>query len=134
MRALTWILVLTLVNMLVACAGDSQPPNDRLAEIFQQGRTGVWVSGHGSVTQAPSDLPGADPQQRYIVRINEDFTVMILHSLQFSERVPAQRGDVIAFQGRYEWSASGGNISHTHGDAAQPGGGGWIEHDGRRYD
>lgn len=56
------------------------------------------------------------------------------HSLESSTRVPVQPGDVVRVTGYYEWEARGGFISRTYSDPAQPGGGGWVEHDGQRYD
>lgn len=117
------------------CGGDGLPDNARLLEIFESGQTGVWVKGHGTVSQVLSDNSvGGQPRQRFMVQIEDSLRVQVRHQVVNSPRVPAERGDVIAFQGRYEWNASGGLISLTHQDPAQPGGGGWVSHRGTRYD
>lgn len=128
-----------LISLLVTlgglgCSGNELPDNERLLTAFEEGRTGVWVSGHGTIAQVLADETGIGfPRQRFNVRINDGLTVVLTHAMTESGRVPAQRGDVIAFQGRYEFSASGGFISLTHRDSEQPGGGGWLRHDGVTY-
>lgn len=134
LHAVAALPVLALASLLVACGGNSLPDNQRLAEVFAEGQTGVWISGHGTVTQLPADEPGASPIQRLVVRINDDFSVVVRHDLGHAGRVPAEKGDAVAFHGRYEWDARGGMVSFTYADEGQPGGGGWIELGGTRYD
>jgi hypothetical protein len=119
----------------VGCGGNELPDNARLLAAFEEGRTGVWVSGHGTIAQVLADETTTIgfPRQRFNVRVEDQLTVLVQHSLTEAGRVPAERGDVIAFQGRYEFNASGGSISHTHRDTSQPGSGGWIRHDGQVY-
>lgn len=120
--------------LLASCGGAGLPSNDRLVEGFQEGRTGIWVSGHGDVTRPSVIEPGAVPRQRITVRISPELTVTIRHDLSQAPRVPVERGDTISFQGYYEFDASGGNITRTHADESQPGGGGWIAMAGTRYE
>ncbi len=130
------VLVSLLVTLgVMGCGGNELPDNSRLLAAFDDGRTGVWVSGHGTIAQVLADETTTIgfPRQRFNVRVEEQLTVLVQHSLTESGRVPAQRGDVIAFQGRYEFNASGGTISHTHRDESQPGSGGWVRHDGVTY-
>ncbi len=127
-----------LVSLLVALGGvgcgNELPDNARLLSAFEEGRTGVWVSGHGTIAQVLADETGIGfPRQRFNVRVEGQLIVLVTHLLTDSGRVPAQRGDVIAFQGRYDFNASGGTVSHTHRDESQPGSGGWIRHDGVTY-
>ncbi len=116
----------------VGCGGgDELPSNERLLTAFFEGRTGVWVSGHGTVMRP---LGSDQTSQRFLVRVNEDLTLVIRHRIGRAGQVPADRDDVIAFQGRYEFHGGGGEIILTHADPAQPGGGGWIEFNGQRYE
>ncbi|QOC22685.1 DUF3465 domain-containing protein [Wenzhouxiangella sp. AB-CW3] len=129
-----------LVGLLVAlggtgCGGEDLPDNARLVAAFDEGRTGIWVSGHGTVTQVLADesLAIGLPRQRFNVQIADSLSVIVYHSSSEGRRVPAQRGDMVAFQGRYEWNARGGEVTRTHADHAQAGGGGWIRHEGQTY-
>lgn len=130
------ILVMVLVIGVAGCGGSNAlPDNERLLDTFEQGRTGVWVSGHGTVAQLIGDETIAGvAHQRMTVTVNGSLDLIVRHSTQNSGRVPVEPGDTIAFQGRYEWSGRGGLIGLTHHDPEQPGEGGWIRHDGTTYD
>lgn len=123
-----------VLGQVTGCGDDSLPDNDRLERIFADGETGVWVSGHGTVSQVPSDETGASPSQRLVVRISDGLSVVVRHELEHSARVPAEKGDTVAFQGRYTWDGRGGLVAYTYAAEDQPGGGGWIELDGQRYE
>lgn len=125
-------LMLALAVLLMpACAHDSLPSNDALEAAFTQGRSGVWVSGHGTVVR---ELGAEAGMQRFQVRINSDFNLVIHHRLGAAGRLPAARGDTLAFHGRYEFHGAGGELSLTHADPSQPGSGGWLRHGDIRYD
>jgi len=130
------VLMFTLLVIGVSgCGGDALPDNERLLDAFEQGRTGIWVSGHGTVGQLIGDETIAgENHQRMVVRVNERLTLTVRHSLAESARVPVSAGDTIAFQGRYEWNGAGGVLGLTHHDPEEPGSGGWIRHQGETYD
>lgn len=130
------LILLILSGLMVAgCGGgDADITNDRLIETFTEGRTGVWVSGEAPVTQLLGDEAIGGNYQRFVVRLNENIQVTIRHSLDNADRIPVERDDVVRFHGLYDWNPRGGVVSLTHRDADQPGDGGWVEHDGVRYD
>jgi len=129
------LMIMVLAIGANGCGGaGALPDNQRLLNAFEQGRTGVWVSGHGTVAQLIGDETRAGQvQQRMIADVDGRLSLIIRHSVEASERVPAAPGDTVAFQGRYEWNGRGGVLGHTHHDPDQPGGGGWIRHEGRLY-
>ncbi len=132
-----FISLLLVVSSLVlgGCGqGDAPLSNDRLIESFEQGRTGIWVSAEAPVVQLLGDEDIAGKRQRFTIRPEEGVVVQIRHSLDDSTRVPVERDDIVRVQGYYEWEARGGFISRTFNDPDEPGGGGWIEHKGERYD
>lgn len=136
MTRLHWVLlVMFLVLGVAGCGGgDALPDNQRLIEAFEQGRTGIWVSGHGTVNQLIGDeTVDGEIHQRLVVRVSDGLSLIIRHSVEASDRIPLQQGDTVAFQGRYEWNGRGGMLARTHHDPEQPGGGGWIRHKGTLY-
>lgn len=130
------LLIMVLAIGVTGCGGgDALPDNERLLNAFEQGRTGVWVSGHGTVAQLIGDETIAgEVHQRMTVDVGGSLSLIVRHSVEASERVPVAQGDTVAFQGRYEWNGRGGVLGHTHRDPEQPGEGGWIRHDGTLYD
>lgn len=135
MRLFSQVLIVSLCFVLGGCGeGEAPISNDRLIETFESGRTGIWVSGTGPVTQILGDDNIAGETQRFIVKPNDEMQVEIRHSLDNADRIPVERGDVVRFQGYYDWEARGGIVSLTYFDTDQPGSGGWVEHEGTRYD
>lgn len=124
-RKFTALLSLAAVLLLSGCGGETLPDNDALEAAFAQGRTGVWVSGHGTVVR---ELSGDAAVQRFQVRINPGLSLVIVHRVGSAGRLPVERGDTLAFHGRYEFHGAGGELGLTHADPAQPGGGGWLRH------
>ena len=135
MRVSASLLFIVTCLVLGGCGqGETPISNDRLLESFEQGRTGIWVSAEGPVVQLLGDEDIAGQRQRFTIKPRDDLAVQVRHSLVDSSRVPVEPGDIVRVQGYYEWEARGGFISRTFSDPDQPGGGGWIEHEGERYD
>jgi hypothetical protein len=135
MRNLHVFSLIGLCLVLGGCgSGEAPLSNERLIESFQQGRTGIWVSAEAPVQNLLGDENIGGRYQRFTIRLNDEIVVQIRHLLDESTRIPVERGDVIRAQGYYEWDARGGFISRTYADPDQPGGGGWVEHKGTRYD
>lgn len=114
--------------------GDAPITNTRLIESFEQGRTGIWVSAQAPVVQILGDQDINGLNQRFTIKPTAEIVVQVRHSLEESTRIPVEPGDTIRVQGYYEWDARGGFVSRTYSDPDQPGGGGWVEHKGIRYD
>ncbi len=128
------VLVAFLLPLGVGgCGGrEDLPDNSRLLAAFAEGRTRVWVTGHGVVQR---ELGSDATFQRFLVRVgDDDLAVEIRHNIVQSRPIPVQRDDIVVFQGRYEFHGGGGEVWLTHADPAQPGGGGWIRHKGVIYD
>ncbi len=135
-RPFTAGLIMLLVIGLAGCDGAGDlPDNARLLDAFVQGRTGVWISGHGTVSQLVGDETiSGELYQRIVIQVDASLALVVRHSIERSERVPIALGDTIAFQGRYEWNGRGGVLTQTHHDPDAPGSGGWIRHRGQLYD
>ena len=135
MRNVSQVLIVLFCFVLGGCGeGEAPISNDRLIETFESGRTGIWVSGYGEVTQLLGDENIGGLTQRFIVKPNDEIQIQIRHSLDNADRIPVERGDEVRFHGYYDWEARGGFLNRTYQDPAEPGGGGWVEHKGIRYD
>ena len=108
------------------------PSADRtLAELFDQHRSGVQVTGAGTVTRILLDDDAGSRHQRFIVRLASGQTLLIAHNIDVAPRVePLAVGDSVAFRGIYEWNSEGGLVHWTHHDPDGVHPPGWIEHDG----
>jgi hypothetical protein len=117
------------------------PPSDgrddtgRIAQAFADGQSDLWVTAGGRVTRLLADDEEGSRHQRFIVELANGRTVLVSHNIDLAPRLDAlQAGDRIRFHGEYEWNAQGGVIHWTHHDPRGRRDGGWLEHEGRRYD
>ncbi len=68
------------------------------------------------------------PRGRFILQLGSGQTLLISHNIDLAPRLTALReGDVVAFNGEYEWSATGGVVHWTHRDPEWPAHGGVAE-------
>lgn len=112
-----------------------EPGLHALAEAARTGRSDVLVEAAGVVHKVLPDDRDGSRHQRLLVRLPNDQTVLIAHNIDLAPRVEdLRRGDPIRFKGEYEWNEKGGVVHWTHRDPAGRHPGGWLEHDGRRYD
>lgn len=92
------------------------------------------MSAEAPVVQLLGDEDIDGYRQRFTIRPTDGIVVQVRHSLDDSTRIPVEPRDMVRVQGYYQWDARGGFISRTFSDPNQPGGGGWVEHKGVRYD
>jgi len=107
--------------------------NQLLVTAHAQQRSGQWFTVIGTVVKTLSDDRQGSQHQRFILGIDQNFTVLVAHNIDLASRVPLQVGDQLKLRGEYQWNRKGGVLHWTHAD---PGGrrrGGWIELRGQRY-
>ncbi|NNC78478.1 MAG: DUF3465 domain-containing protein [Woeseiaceae bacterium] len=108
---------------------------DELARAFEKRLTSHQVQGEGTVERVLSDDNEGSRHQRFVLRVSPGQTVMVAHNIDLAPRISGLRnGDRVAFYGEYEWNERGGVIHWTHHDPNGSHVGGWLEHNGRRYE
>ncbi len=103
--------------------------------MFRKKQSDTWVEASGTIKKNLPDDSDGDKHQRFIVKLSTNIEILIAHNIDVAPRVPADEGDTIVFRGEYEWTEKGGTVHFTHAPKYQrktPGG--WIEHDGKRYE
>lgn len=126
-------------------SGPSAPPNaapsaeaastqSTIARAFRQQAENVAVSGAGEVVTVLDDDLRGSRHQRFILRVGDGHTVLVAHNIDIAPRIADLRpGDRVRYSGIYEYNAKGGVVHWTHGDPGGRHAGGWLEHEGRRY-
>ena len=98
-------------------------------------RSDVLVEGHGVVERVLADDDKGSRHQRFILRVGAERTLLVAHNIDLAPRVEGLRpGDAVHFRGEYEWNEKGGVLHWTHHDPQGRHPGGWLEHQGRRYE
>ncbi len=114
--------------------GASSGGDDAAAGAFEEHRSGIQLSGEGTVTRVLADDNDGSRHQRFILRLASGQTLLVAHNIDIASRVPSLRtGDLVAFSGVYEWNSEGGTVHWTHHDPDGQHPAGWLKHDGSTY-
>lgn len=105
-----------------------------LAQAFQQRRGNFQITGSLPVSRLLPDDNDGSRHQKFILRTSTGQTVLVAHNIDIAPRIPTlQVGDVVEFNGEYEWNEKGGVIHWTHRDPQNRHAPGWLKHGGRVY-
>ncbi len=114
---------------------ESEENSQTITHAYQNQLRNIQVSGSGKVTHILRDDNKGSRHQKFILRLSSDHTLLISHNIDLAPKINAlQKGDLVQFYGVYEWNSRGGVVHWTHHD---PGGrhvGGWLKHNGRKYE
>ncbi|GMW03676.1 MAG: hypothetical protein AMXMBFR84_48100 [Candidatus Hydrogenedentota bacterium] len=101
---------------------------------FQNRQSNLLVRELGVVDRLLPDDNDGSRHQRFIVRLGSGHTVLIAHNIDLAPRVASlNAGEVVEFQGEYEWSDKGGVVHWTHHDPQGKHPGGYISHKGNVF-
>ena len=141
MRYVHFILGL-VCTVSVGCSSAAVPPSIRilsgsdeaLARAFEQHTSNLQVEGQGVVRRVLSDDNDGSRHQRFVVVLLSGQKLLIAHNIDLAPRIVGLReGDVVSFNGEYEWNPEGGVIHWTHHDPRKRHPPGWIRHNGELY-
>jgi hypothetical protein len=105
--------------------------NETVATAFSGQKSGVQVAGEGVVTTILPDDDDGSRHQRFILRLASGQTLLVSHNIDLAPRLASLKpGDVVAFNGVYEWNERGGLVHWTHHDPAGRHRAGWLRHNG----
>lgn len=116
----------------------SAPTDDAdavLANAFANQRSDIRIQARGVVRKILPDDHKGSRHQRFLIELSSGQSLLIAHNIDLAPRIDSLReGDTVAFNGEYEWNNKGGVIHWTHHDPQGHHPGGWLEHEGRRYE
>jgi hypothetical protein len=108
---------------------------DLIANAFNERRSGVQVSGRGTVVRLLPDDNEDSRHQKFILALPSGQTLLIAHNIDIAPRLESLRvGDKVGFRGVYEWNEKGGLIHWTHHDPSGARVGGWLRHGGKFHE
>lgn len=107
--------------------------NTGIEQAFVHKKSDVQVSGQGVVVKLlPDDNKGAQ-HQKFLVKINENQTLLFAHNIDLAAKVPLQVGDEVTFSGEYVYNPKGGIVHWTHLDPQGNHSAGWVMLHGKKY-
>lgn len=106
-----------------------------ITQLQEKNRSGVHVTGEGTIVKVLPDDNEGSRHQRFLVELSDGHTIKISHNIDLAPRVPDPReGDTITFKGDFEANELGGAVHWTHHDPQQRHPDGYLEHNGKRYE
>ncbi|MDR0697272.1 MAG: DUF1653 domain-containing protein [Christensenellaceae bacterium] len=86
-------------------------------ELINKRLSHVQVTGKGHVSQILNDDLSGSKHQRFVLRLGEHQTLMIINNIDIFPRLdPIEIGDLVEFCGDYVWNRHGGVVHWTHED------------------
>ncbi|MBL4821291.1 MAG: DUF3465 domain-containing protein [Gammaproteobacteria bacterium] len=112
----------------------SNPVVTALSDAFQNRRSNFQIEGEGEVLRVLSDDIDGSRHQRFILELVSGQTLLVAHNIDLAPRISTiKEGDLVSFNGEYEWNPQGGVIHWTHHDPRGIHATGWLRHKGRIY-
>lgn len=122
-------------NNISSFAEESIQNDPEITQAYQNQLSDIQVSGSGKVSRILSDDNQGSRHQRFILRLSSGQTLLVAHNIDLAPKINTlQNGDLIQFFGEYEWNSKGGVIHWTHHDPDGRHVGGWLKHNGRKYE
>ena len=114
---------------------ESTQSDHSVADAYRNQISDIQVSGSGNVSRILSDDNKGSRHQRFILRLSSGQTLLVAHNIDLAPRINSlENGDLVQFFGEYEWNSKGGVIHWTHHDPGAQHIGGWLKHNGRKYE
>jgi hypothetical protein len=108
---------------------------NKIASAYTTQTSDLQVSSNGTVVKLLSDDNKGSRHQRFILKLSNNQTVLVAHNIDIASKIISlRRGDVVEFNGEYEWNSKGGVIHWTHHDPAGRHQDGWLKHNGAFYE
>jgi len=121
--------------ILSSFINESVPGNQEITDAFHNRLSNIQVSGSGKVSRIFSDDNKGSRHQRFLLKLPSGQTILIAHNIDLAPKIHTiKTGDEIQFFGEYEWNSKGGVVHWTHHDPQGRHVGGWLKHDGKKYE
>ena len=105
-----------------------------LAAAYENRQSNIQVQGSGRVSKVLADDNKGSRHQRFILELASGQSLLVAHNIDLAQRIASiEVGDVVQFNGVYEWNERGGVIHWTHHDPQGVHEAGWLKHAGRVY-
>ena len=112
----------------------SSTKNEQIITAYNQKKSDIQVRGEGTVVKLLADDLQGSRHQRFLVKINDQQTLLIAHNIDLAPRIDTlQTGEKVEFQGEYVWNIKGGIIHWTHHDPDRRHNDGWIRYNNKLY-
>lgn len=111
-----------------------EPGFNTVHDAYRYRQTGMMAEVTGTVVRILLDEREEPDLQKFLIRLQNGQTLLVVHNQKIGERVPVAVNDTVLVRGEYQWTETGGTLRFTQRDYSPRRMHGWIEHQGQRYD
>lgn len=127
-------LFLTIFILFASININADDVNE-IASAYATQTSDLQVNSSGTVVKLLPDDNKGSRHQRFILKLSNNQTVLVAHNIDLAPKINSLRkGDIVEFNGEYEWNSKGGVIHWTHHDPVGRHQAGWLKHNGSTYD
>ncbi|EJD6058488.1 DUF3465 domain-containing protein [Acinetobacter baumannii] len=111
--------------------------NDRVDTIkaaYERRQSNVQVQGSGRVKAILREDNDGSRHQMFILVLKNGLSILVAHNFDLAPKIEdLRKGDIVEFNGEYEYNEKGGVLHWTHHDPQNRHENGWLKHNGRIY-
>ena len=113
---------------------ETQNDDEKIQQAFQEQRSNIQVQSRGLIKVILRDDNNGSRHQKIILELSTGQTVLVAHNIDLAPRIAdLKQGEIVEFNGEYEYSPQGGVIHWTHHDPQNKHVGGWLKYKGQIY-
>ncbi|MFI7926697.1 DUF3465 domain-containing protein, partial [Acinetobacter baumannii] len=92
------------------------------------------VQGSGRVKAILREDNDGSRHQKFILVLKNGLSILVAHNIDLAPKIEdLRKGDIVEFNGEYEYNEKGGVLHWTHHDPQNRHENGWLKHNGRIY-
>ncbi|MEQ1064633.1 DUF3465 domain-containing protein [Acinetobacter sp. XH1741] len=107
---------------------------DTVEAAYEHRQSKVQVQGSGRVKAILREDNDGTRHQKFILVLKNGLSILVAHNIDLAPKIDnLHKGDIVEFNGEYEYNEKGGVLHWTHHDPQNRHENGWLKHDGRIY-
>ncbi|EML1064953.1 DUF3465 domain-containing protein [Acinetobacter nosocomialis] len=107
---------------------------DTIKAAYDRRQSNVQVQGSGRVKAILREDNDGTKHQKFILVLKNGLSILVAHNIDLAPKIEdLHKGDIVEFNGEYEYNEKGGVLHWTHHDPQNRHENGWLKHNGHIY-
>ncbi|MBO8208755.1 DUF3465 domain-containing protein [Acinetobacter nosocomialis] len=107
---------------------------DAIKAAYDRRQSNVQVQGSGRVKAILKEDNDGTKHQKFILVLKNGLSILVAHNIDLAPKIDdLHKGDIVEFNGEYEYNEKGGVLHWTHHDPQNRHENGWLKHNGHIY-
>lgn len=107
---------------------------DTIKAAYDRRQSNVQVQGSGRVKAILREDNDGTKHQKFILELKNGLSILVAHNIDLAPKIDdLHKGDIVEFNGEYEYNEKGGVLHWTHHDPQNRHENGWLKHNGHIY-